>query len=273
MTGQRLRVVLMAHDEEPLHAGAVADWLAEREDLRGIIRIVDPPRARRRRVRRELKRSGVVGFMDVVAWRLYHRLRFGAESRRVRARLLEGLRPAAGSAASGSAPTLRTSGPSSPEVQAFLEHADADIMIALVKHILKPAVFMMPRHGTFVFHPGICPEYRNAHGCFWALARGDRNRVGMTVLRIDEGVDTGPVFGYFTLPEARWSSSPIALQHQVVLENLGAITDLLRDVVAGRAAPVDVADRESGTWGQPRLTAWLRRPTAAPAPQARVAGG
>ena len=39
--------------------------------------------------------------------------------------------------------------------------------------------------GTFVMHPGICPEYRNAHGCFWALANRDLARVGMTLLRAD----------------------------------------------------------------------------------------
>ena len=49
-------------------------------------------------------------------------------------------------------------------------------------------------------HPGICPEYRNAHGCFWALANRDLNKVGMTLLRIDKGVDTGPTFGYYTYP-------------------------------------------------------------------------
>lgn len=263
MSESRLRVVLMAHDEDQLYADAVAGWLDRHEELVGIVRIVDSARTRRRRIRREWRRSGTLGLADVLAWRAYHRLRYGNEAARTRARLLAELLPPG--AAPPSAPVLRTASPNGAPVQGFLRQADADLMIALVKHILKPAVFAIPRHGTFVLHPGICPEYRNAHGCFWALARGDRTRVGMTVLRIDEGVDTGPAFGYFSLPEERWSRSPIVLQQQVVLENLGPIMQRLHEVVAGRAAPLDTTGRESGVWGQPRLTAWWRRPAAAPA--------
>jgi hypothetical protein len=252
----------MAHDEDALYADGVASWLDRHEQLVGLIRVVDSGPTRRRRIRREWRRSGTLGLADVLAWRLYHRLRFGREAARTRARLLAGLIPS-GSAAPA-APVLRTGSPNSEPVQDFMKQADADLMIALVKHILKPAVFGIPRHGTFVFHPGICPEYRNAHGCFWALARGDRDRVGMTVLRIDDGVDTGPAYGYFSLPAERWSESPIALQQQVVLENLEPIMRRLRDVVAGRAQPLDVSGRESGVWGQPRLTAWWRRPVRQP---------
>ena len=72
-------------------------------------------------------------------------------------------------------------------------------MVARCKRILKERIFAVPRPGTYVLHPGICPEYRNAHGAFWALARRDLDKVGLTLLRIDKGVDTGPVYGYFTL--------------------------------------------------------------------------
>jgi hypothetical protein len=50
------------------------------------------------------------------------------------------------------------------------------------------------------------------------------------------------------------------LQQQVVLENLAPIMRRLHEVVAGSAKPLDVTGRESGVWGQPRLTAWWRRP-------------
>ncbi|HET7111388.1 MAG TPA: formyltransferase family protein [Gemmatimonadales bacterium] len=262
MSEAPLRVVLMAHDEDELYADGVASWLERHEKLVGVIRIVDNTRTRRRRIRREWRRSGMLGLADVLAWRMYHRLRYGREAARTRARLLAGLIPPG--SAQPAVPVLRTGSPNGEAVQAFVRQVDADLMIALVKHILKPVVFAVPRHGTFVFHPGICPEYRNAHGCFWAIARGDRDRVGMTVLRIDEGVDTGPAYGYFRLPPGQWSASPIALQQQVVLENLEPIMQRLHDVVNGRAQPLDVSGRESGAWGQPRLTAWWRRPAARP---------
>ena len=106
-------------------------------------------------------------------------------------------------------------------------------------------------------HPGICPEYRNAHGCFWALATGDTGNAGMTLLRIDRGVDTGPVFGYFRV-DATLAESHIVIQHRVVLDHLDAIRDTLlgdrgRDRDADRHRRSQV--RRAGTAVAERLLA------------------
>src|SRR3569623_877505 len=51
---------------------------------------------------------------------------------------------------------------------------------ARIKQLLARRIYRIPRHGSLVMHPGICPEYRKAHGCFWALAERDLDRVGLT---------------------------------------------------------------------------------------------
>ncbi|MGA7439404.1 MAG: formyl transferase, partial [Luteibacter sp.] len=112
-------------------------------------------------------------------------------------------------------------------------------------------------------HPGICPEYRNAHGCFWALAERDLDRVGLTLLRIDAGVDTGPIYGYFTYAFDETRESHMRVQYRMVLENLDALAQRIRDIVAGDALPVDVTGRPSGVWGQPWLSRYLRWKRAA----------
>ena len=126
------------------------------------------------------------------------------------------------------------------------------------KTLLKPAVFQVPSHGTYVLHPGICPEYRNAHGCFWALSSCDLERVGLTLLRIDSGVDTGPIYGYFTYPFDERRETHVRIQQRVLTENLDAIRERLLDAVAGRAERIDTAGRASAVWGQPWLTAFAR---------------
>ena len=70
-------------------------------------------------------------------------------------------------------------------------------------------------------HPGICPEYRNAHGCFWAMATGDVTNVGMTLLRIDAGVDTGPVFGHYRVNDDP-NESHVVTQNRAVVNHLDA---------------------------------------------------
>jgi folate-dependent phosphoribosylglycinamide formyltransferase PurN len=42
-------------------------------------------------------------------------------------------------------------------------------------------------------HAGITPAYRGVHGGYWARARGDMARCGVTVHKVDAGVDTGAV--------------------------------------------------------------------------------
>ena len=102
-------------------------------------------------------------------------------------------------------PRIVVSSPNSEESRAFLRALRPDVAIARCKVILKREIFEIPRVGTFVMHPGICPEYRNAHGCFWALVNRDLDRVGMTLLKVDAGIDTGPVYlhGTCELDEVR----------------------------------------------------------------------
>jgi methionyl-tRNA formyltransferase len=124
-------------------------------------------------------------------------------------------------------------------------------------------VFEVPARGTVVAHPGVCPEYRNAHGCFWALARRDLDRVGSTLLQIDEGVDTGPVLGHYTADFDEVRDTHVVIQHAVVFENLERIAADLLAHAAGTLEPIDTDGRASRVWGQPRLTDWLRWKRAA----------
>lgn len=49
---------------------------------------------------------------------------------------------------------------------------------------------------TFInLHAGITPEYRGAHGGYWALRAGDRANSGVTVHLVDSGIDTGDIVG------------------------------------------------------------------------------
>jgi len=134
-----------------------------------------------------------------------------------------------------------------------------DLAIARCKVILKREIFEVPRVGTFVMHPGICPEYRNAHGCFWALVNRDLDRVGMTLLKVDAGIDTGPVYLHGTCDFDERRESHTVIQHRAVVENLDAIGHILLALCRGEhVAAVNTEGRRSATWGQPRLTQYLR---------------
>src|SRR5262249_3620708 len=134
---------------------------------------------------------------------------------------------------------LSAGSPNSPEVEQFLRTVLPDIVIARCKSLLKQSVFSIPSRGTFVMHPGICPQYRNSHGCFWALAKNDRENVGMTMLKIDKGIDTGPVYGYYRCQFDETRDSHHVIQHKVVFDNLESLRDKLFEIHHGNASTID----------------------------------
>jgi methionyl-tRNA formyltransferase len=226
--------------------------------LAGFIIIRDGSGRFWRAARRELRRVGPWQFLDVAAFRAYRRLRLAARDttwvertvREYRERYPVDL---------GAVPRVVVSSPNSEQARAFLAGLAPDLVIARCKVILKPAIFDLPRVGTFVLHPGVCPEYRNAHGCFWALVHRDVERVGMTLLRADAGVDTGPVYLQAGCAIDELHESHTVIQYRVVLDNLEAVGRILRALCRGESVPrIETSGRRSAAWGQPQLTAYLR---------------
>jgi hypothetical protein len=250
-----MRTLLICHEDAALDREGLARWLGSFSTLAGTVVIREPGGRLRRRIAREMRRVGWWRFLDVLAFRAFYRLRHAADDRKWERQELERLRASYPSRPDASEIVVAT--PNAPDAQQFIADRQPDLVIARCKSLLNERIFSIPTLGTFVMHPGICPEYRNAHGCFWAMASGDFANVGMTLLRIDRGVDTGPVFGHFRV-DADPAQSHVVVQHRVVLEHLDAIRDTLLGIERGTAAPIDVTGRRSAAWGQPWLSAAMK---------------
>ena len=255
-----IRSVLICHEDSDVDLMILSRWLASFTDLKGIVVLREERGRKLKRIKRELKRSGLLRFLDVLAFRLYYKVRFSKADHQWEQGLIDQM--SAKYAAASDVPYLITQSPNSAEAEEFIRGVGCDIMIARCKVILQKRIFSIAKVGTFVMHPGICPEYRNAHGCFWALVNGDSEKVGMTLLQVDQGVDTGPIYGYFSYDYDPLAESHIKIQTLVVTKNLDEIEAKLKEVVGGVASPIDVRGRDSGVWGHPWLTkylAWRRR--------------
>jgi folate-dependent phosphoribosylglycinamide formyltransferase PurN len=250
-----MRTALICHHDNALNREVLPRWLASFSDLAGVVVITETKERSRRRLRFELKRSGA-RILDVLAFQVVYRLRSAGADRAWVRKTVERLE-ASYAAVSGDVPVHHTHDPNDEGTRAFLEGLECDLVLARCKSLLVPAVFNAPELGTVVLHPGICPEYRNAHGCFWALARRDLDRVGATLLRIDEGVDTGPIFAYYTADIDELRESHVVIQHRVVFDNLDRVAADLQRLERGELAPIDTTGRTSAAWGQPRLLDYL----------------
>lgn len=260
-----MRTAVICHADNVWNRGVVPRFLASFTELVGIVEIIETPAEARadrwRRVRREWRRSRL-RLVDVLAFRVWYRARHARrDAAWVAARAA--LEQARFPDLAADLPIHRTGNPNDDAVRTWLEERRPDLVIVACKHILRPEIFGVPTRGTFVVHPGICPEYRNAHGCFWALVNRDLRNVGATLLRIDEGIDTGPVYAHYRADFDELNESHVVIQLKVVYDNLDAIRRDLEAISAGTAESLDTAGRVSAAWGQPRLSDYVRWKRAA----------
>jgi methionyl-tRNA formyltransferase len=59
--------------------------------------------------------------------------------------------------------------------------------------ILPPGVLAAPALGCMNLHASLLPAYRGAAPIQWAIIRGE-TRTGISLMQMDEGLDSGPVF-------------------------------------------------------------------------------
>jgi methionyl-tRNA formyltransferase len=69
---------------------------------------------------------------------------------------------------------------------------DLLVVVAYGK-LLPPWLLALPRYGAVNLHGSLLPKYRGAAPIQWAIANGDPE-TGVCTMRLDEGLDTGPVY-------------------------------------------------------------------------------
>ena len=85
---------------------------------------------------------------------------------------------------------------------ALLETFTPDIIVLTAYgKILPPEIITLPPAGTINVHGSILPQYRGAAPIQWALIRGE-SETGVTIMQMDEGVDTGDILLQEKIPIA-----------------------------------------------------------------------
>jgi methionyl-tRNA formyltransferase len=137
------------------------------------------------------------------------------------------------------------------------QHADLGVVLAYGR-ILPKDVLAAPRLGCVNLHASLLPKYRGAAPIQRALANGE-TVTGVSLMQMDEGLDTGPVFSRRSLPIAEdWDAGTLtekmaALCAEMVSEELprvfeGAST-VPQDSLAATHAPPITAEETRLNWG------------------------
>jgi methionyl-tRNA formyltransferase len=88
---------------------------------------------------------------------------------------------------------LEPDAPKGDDFVAKLRLLEPDVSVVVAYgHILRREVLDIPAHGSINVHASLLPELRGAAPIAWAVARG-HPRTGVTVMRMVEAMDAGPI--------------------------------------------------------------------------------
>ncbi len=73
------------------------------------------------------------------------------------------------------------------------------VVLADYGRLVPAAVLDLPRHGALNLHPSLLPRHRGATPIPAAILAGD-DETGVTLMRMDEGLDTGPIVAQRRIP-------------------------------------------------------------------------
>ena len=102
--------------------------------------------------------------------------------------------------------------------------------------ILPPALLAIPRLGPYNVHASLLPKFRGAAPIQWSIIRGEAE-TGVALMRMEEGLDTGPVLAVTKTPIADDDTAGSLAQR---LSRLGAelLVATLPLIAAGAVTPV-----------------------------------
>ncbi len=106
------------------------------------------------------------------------------------------------------------------------------IVVAAFGQILKKDVLELPRYGCINVHASLLPRWRGAAPINAAILAGDEE-MGVTIMKMDVGLDTGPMFAKKFI---RLNSDDTAGSVLSALSTLGAnlLNETLPDIISGK---------------------------------------
>ncbi|MCL2689175.1 MAG: methionyl-tRNA formyltransferase [Chitinispirillia bacterium] len=114
-----------------------------------------------------------------------------------------------------------------------LKSLNADIFVVVAFRILPKAVYSIPKFGTVNIHAALLPRFRGAAPIHRAIEAGERE-TGVTVFRIDEGIDTGEIIAQVSTPIGDTETTP-RLYERLSRMGVETLQKAIDDLSSGKA--------------------------------------
>ncbi|HXQ95404.1 MAG TPA: methionyl-tRNA formyltransferase [Candidatus Acidoferrales bacterium] len=106
------------------------------------------------------------------------------------------------------------------------------LVLADYGQIVPGTLLARPRYGALNLHPSLLPRHRGASPVAATILAGDR-QAGVTLMRMDEGLDTGPVVAQVAVP-LHGAETATGLEAWLAAEAAELLRSTIGDWLAGR---------------------------------------
>lgn len=124
------------------------------------------------------------------------------------------------------------------------------IIVAAFGHILREPLLSTPRYGCINVHASLLPRWRGVSPVQYSILHGD-TWSGVTIMRMDPGVDTGPILGTRAVPIGPEDTAGELLE-RLAGQGADLLLEVLRALPSGQVVP-EVQD-DAGAVYAPKLT-------------------
>jgi methionyl-tRNA formyltransferase len=110
------------------------------------------------------------------------------------------------------------------------------IVVCAFGQILRPDVLDLPHYGCINVHASLLPRWRGAAPIQAAILNGDE-QTGVTIMKMDPGVDTGPIMSQCPVPISRQDTTG-SLASKLSDQGAQLLVDTLPQYLNGSLTPV-----------------------------------
>ncbi len=115
------------------------------------------------------------------------------------------------------------------------------VVLAFVTDLIPASLLNIPTIGTICYHPSLLPKHRGASAINWAVIQGD-TRTGLTILWVDEGIDTGPILLQKEIEIAPEDTTGSLYFNHLFPLGIDAIVEAVDLVKSGKAPKIEQDD-------------------------------
>lgn len=109
------------------------------------------------------------------------------------------------------------------------------IVVVAFGQILRKNVLELPKYGCVNIHGSLLPRWRGAAPIQTAILHGD-DITGITIMKMDEGVDTGPILRQESVPITKSDTSE-SLGNKLSVIGADLLVKVLPDYIRGKIQP------------------------------------